>query len=81
MFFNKQHTRIRYIFLFVIIILILVIIKVFYTEVISYNKLKDLSDNLYSRLLPIMADRGKIVDRNGKVLATNITTTSLVLIP
>ena len=28
-----------------------------------------------------MADRGKIVDRNGKVLATNITTTSLVLIP
>ena len=81
MFFNKQHTRIRYIFLFVIIILILVIIKVFYTEVISYNKLKDLSDNLYSRRLPIMADRGKIVDRNGKVLATNITTTSLVLIP
>ena len=50
-------------FLFVIIILILVIIKVFYTEVISYNKLKDLSDNLYSRRLPIMADRGKIVDR------------------
>lgn len=81
MFFNKQHTRIRYIFLFVIIILILVIIKVFYTEVISYNKLKDLSDNLYSRRLPIMADRGKIVDRNGEVLATNITTTSLVLIP
>ena len=81
MFFNKQHTRIRYIFLFVIIILILVIIKVFYTEVISYNKLKDLSDNLYSRRLPIMPDRGKIVDRNGKVLATNITTTSLVLIP
>ncbi|MGN1379085.1 MAG: stage V sporulation protein D [Bacilli bacterium] len=81
MFFNKQHTRIRYIFLFVIIILILVIIKVFYTEVISYNKLKDLSDDLYSRRLPIMADRGKIVDRNGKVLATNITTTSLVLVP
>ena len=81
MFYYKNHTRIRYIFLFVIIILILIIFKVFYTEVISYKKLKNLSDDLYSRKLPIKADRGKIVDRNGKVLADNITTTSLVLVP
>lgn len=81
MFYYKNHTRIRYIFLFVIIILILIIFKVFYTEVISYKKLKSLSDDLYSRKLPIKADRGKIVDRNGKVLADNITTTSLVLVP
>ena len=48
---------------------------------ISYNKLKDLSDDLYSRNLPIKANRGKIVDRNGHVLADNITTTSLILVP
>ena len=81
MFYFKQHTRIRYIFLFVIIILICVVLKVFYVEVISYNKLKDLSDDLYSRNLPIKANRGKIVDRNGLVLADNITTTSLILVP
>ena len=81
MFYFKQHTRIRYIFLFVIIILICVMLKVFYVEVISYNKLKDLSDDLYSRNLPIKANRGKIVDRNGLVLADNITTTSLILVP
>lgn len=31
--------------------------------------------------MPITADRGNIYDRNGKVIATNITTTSLVFIP
>ncbi len=59
----------------------MVIIKVFYIQVFSYNKLKNLSDDLYSRKLPLAADRGQILDRNGKVLATNITTTSLVVVP
>ena len=81
MFYNKIHTRMRFIFVFVIVILIAVIIKVFYIQVFSYDKLKKLSDNLYSRRLPIAADRGDILDRNGKVLATSITTTSLVVIP
>lgn len=81
MFFNKIHIRMRYIFLFVTIVLIAIIFKVFYIQVFSYNKLKTLSDDLYSRKLPIAADRGKIVDRNGVVLATNITTTSLVVVP
>jgi len=81
MFFNKIHIRIRCVYLFVIILLIAVIFKVFYIQVFSYDKLKKLSDSLYSRKLPIAADRGEILDRNGEVLATNITTTSLVLIP
>ena len=81
MFQSIIHTRIRFVFLGVIFILITVIIKVFYIEVFSYDKLKSLSDDLYSRKLPIAADRGEILDRNGNVLATNITTTSLVLVP
>lgn len=81
MFYNKIHIRIRFVFIFVVLILLAVVIKVFYTQVISYNKLKYLSDNLYSRRLPIAADRGRILDRNGKELATNITTTSLVVVP
>ncbi len=47
----------------------------------SYDKLTKLSDSLYSRELPLTADRGLIVDRNGKVLADNVTTTSLVVVP
>lgn len=81
MFYNNIHTRIRYIFLVVIIILLISIGRVFYVQVFSYNKLKNLAEALWSRKLPISADRGKIVDRNGVELATNITTTSLVVIP
>lgn len=81
MFFNEIHTRIRYVFLIVIIILIIAIGRVFYIQVFAYEKLSNLAESLWSRELPISADRGEIVDRNGEVLATNITTTSLVVIP
>lgn len=80
--FNKRiHTRIKIVLLILIVCLILIIGKVFYTQVIDYKKLNYLANQLWNRNLPIMADRGKIYDRNGVVLADNITTTSLVLIP
>lgn len=81
MFYNNIHTRIRYVFLIVILVLVITIARVFYVQVFSYKKLSSLAEDLWSRKLPIAADRGKIVDRNGKVLANNITTTSLVVIP
>lgn len=81
MFKNKIHTRTRIVFLGVCLVFLLVIFKVFYIEVIEYNKLSKLASSLWSRNLPITADRGEIYDRNGKVIATNITTTSLVFIP
>ncbi len=81
MFYNNIHIRIRYVFLVVLICLVITIIKVFYIQVFQYEKLNNLAESLWSRKLPISADRGEIVDRNGKLLATNITTTSLVIIP
>ena len=81
MFYNSIHTRIRYVFLIVTIVLVIAIARVFYIQVFSYKKLSNLAESLWSRELPISADRGEIVDRNGVVLATNITTTSLVVIP
>ncbi|HIQ94236.1 TPA: hypothetical protein IAB29_03770 [Candidatus Ventrenecus stercoripullorum] len=81
MFFRDIHTRIRFFFLFIFCLLIIIVIRVFYIQVFDYQKLSTLAESLWSRELPIGADRGTIYDRNGKVLATNITTTSLVLIP
>ena len=81
MFFHDIHVRIRFFFLMVLFIFIVIICRVFYIQVIEYDKIHELADSLWSRELPIGADRGEIYDRNGKVLATNLTTTSLVLIP
>ena len=60
---------------------LIIILKVFYIQVIDYKKLNKYANNLWSRNLPIKADRGLIYDRNGEVLADNATTTSLVVIP
>ena len=81
MFIKKNNERIRICLFVMITCFIFVFIKVFYTQTISYEKLNALSDDLWSRELPITAERGKILDRNGIVLADNITTTSLVVIP
>lgn len=81
MFFRKIHTRIKIIMIVIILLFILIIGKVFYIQVINYNKLNSYANSLWSRNLPIEANRGIIYDRNGVVLADNLTTTSLVFIP
>ncbi len=81
MFQNTQNSRIKLVFLIVIAVFLIVIIKVFYIQVIEYRKLSTLANSLWSRNLPVGADRGRILDRNGKVIAGNVTTSSLILIP
>ena len=65
----------------VIIIFIIIIFRVFYIQVFKYNDLKEKADDLWSRNLPIEGNRGIIYDRNMNILADNLTTTSLVLVP
>ena len=81
MFIKKNNERIKYALIIFIFLFFIIFIRIVYVQVFSYDKLKSLSDDLWSRNLPISAARGKILDRNGKVLADNITITSLVIIP
>lgn len=81
MFQSLQNSRIRQVFIIIVLLFIFVIIKVFYVQVFEYEKLNELAENLWSRNLPVQADRGLILDRNGKVIAGNVTTSSLVLVP
>lgn len=80
-FFKNIHIKIKIVLLAFIFLFVIVMFKVFYIQVISYSKLNDLASALWNRNLPIEADRGKIYDRNGIILASNKTTVSLVLIP
>jgi len=81
MFFNDIHTRIRFVILVMAIVLVLVIGKVFYIQVISYNKLSSITEDLWSRKMTINAPRGDIVDRNGNILASSIVTTTIYVVP
>ena len=81
MFIKDKQLRIKVVLLGVLIILIAILIRIFWIQVFSYNKLNNLANSLWQRNLPITADRGNILDRNGKILATNITTTTLYVVP
>ncbi len=81
MFFRSIHKRIKIVVLSMLLIFFIIIFKVFYIQVIDYKKLNTYATGLWSRNLPLAANRGIIYDRNGVELASNITTTSLVLIP
>ncbi len=81
MFFKKVDSRIKLVFFIIVLMFIFIVLRVAFIQLVSYEKLSYLASDLWSRDLPIEADRGLILDRNGVVLADNLTTTSLVLIP
>ena len=80
--FNKSiHTRIKIILLIIIFCFLLIISKIFYIQVFEYKKLNKLANNLWSRNLTIGANRGRILTSDNKIIADNLTTVSLVVIP
>ncbi len=81
MFFKKIDSRIKLVFFIIFFLFLFIIFRVAFIQLISYEKLSLLANDLWSRDLPIEANRGLILDRNGIILADNLTTTSLVLIP
>ena len=81
MFQSIQNKRIKIVFFISLLVFFLVLLKVFYIQVIEYKKLNKLANELWSRNLTVGADRGKILDRNGKVIVDNVTTVGLYLVP
>ncbi len=80
--FNKHiHKRIKIILLIIIFCFIIIICKVFYIQVIDYDKLNNYATNLWSRNLVIGANRGRILTNDNVTIADNTTTVSLVVIP
>lgn len=81
MFTKNIHKRIRIILIVIILCFVLIIGKVFYIQVISYDKLNSLATSLWSRNLEIGAERGKIITSDNVTVADNLTTVSLVFVP
>lgn len=81
MFDTFIHKRINIVLLVIIFLFVLIIFKVFYIQVIDYKRINKLANGLWSRNLPIEADRGKIITSDGFSIASNLTTVSLIFIP
>ena len=81
MFSKYIHKRIRIVLSVIIFLFLIITCKVFYIQVIDYKNLNKFANNLWSRNLPIEADRGKIITSDGTIIADNLTTVSLIFIP
>ena len=80
MFIKEKQTRIKIVLIISILLFLVITIRIFYLQLFN-NKLSNLANNLWQRNLPVTASRGEILDRNGKILATNITTTTIYVVP
>ena len=81
MFNKKIHKRIKITLIIIFFCFILILGKILYIQVIDYDKLNNLANNLWSRNLTIGANRGRILTSDNIVVADNLTTVSLVVIP
>ena len=55
--------------------------RFFYIQVIWSDELKEKASDQWTREIPVVAERGKITDRNGTVLAGNVTSYSVFVRP
>lgn len=64
-----------------LILCFLIMLRLIYVQIFSYYNLTQKATNLWQRSFPVEASRGEILDRNGNVIVTNLTVSSLVVIP
>ena len=67
-FFKK---RIQILFGFLIILLFIPLFKIFYLQIIQFDRFTALSKNNSIKIIPIPPKRGVIYDRNNVILADN----------
>lgn len=66
---------------FICLALILLAVRVFYLTIIKGNYYSEIAEGNSVYSVPIMAPRGEVLDKNGKVLAKNIPNQSIIINP
>lgn len=80
---SKVTVRKRILLVFVVGIVLYasLITRLGYVQIIQGSWLKEHAEDLWSRNLPFEPKRGRILDRNGEVLAYNVSVPSVMAIP
>ena len=81
MIYQLIEKKLKIVLYVAILIFIIIMLKLGYSQIYSHSLLKDKASDLWQRSFPVEGNRGQILDINGKVLVTNLTTSSLVIIP
>ena len=78
---KDQFLRISIYLTIVVIIFLALMSRLFYLQIVQNQQFKQLSENNRTRLIPVPARRGDILDSHGKVLATSKPVFAVLLTP
>ncbi|MFR8652053.1 MAG: stage V sporulation protein D, partial [Faecalibacillus sp.] len=81
MLFQQSINKIKIIKICIYLIVLALVFKVGYIQIIDRKNIYDKALESWQRSFPVQANRGKIYDHSGNVLATDLTTASLVVVP
>lgn len=81
MIYEITKKKIKWVKVVTILIVVAIILKVGYIQIIDRVNIYNKAVELWQRSFPVEANRGLIVDSDNNVLATNLTTASLVVVP
>ena len=81
MLFEQTIKKIKMVKLFIVLLSLALIFKVGYIQIIDRKTIYDKALESWQRSFPVQANRGKIYDCSGNILATDLTTASLVVVP
>jgi len=81
--FDLQRFRSRVVVVsaFILLAFLLLVLRLFYLQIIRYEDLNEQAENNRTAIVPIVPNRGVIMDRNGIVLATNYSAYTLEITP
>lgn len=78
---NLIHSRLIALVVLLCLLGLILVARIWYLQIMSYNRFEVLSKDNRVRLVPVAPVRGQIFDRNGKVLAENIPVFTLEIVP
>ena len=78
---KRYQTRITLSFIFILLCFLVIFIKLFFLQIVEYEKYKSRAQKNRIVVHPLTPDRGKILDRNGKLVADNGIYYTLEVVP
>src|SRR5437764_9491840 len=68
---DRVHFRIAVLGLVVLALVVALVLRLWFLQVLSVDSFRKLADQNFVRVVPKLAARGRILDRNGQVLVDN----------
>ena len=78
---KRYQIRITLSFIFILLCFLVIFIKLFFLQIVEYEKYKSRAQKNRIVVHPLIPDRGKILDRNGKLVADNGIYYTLEVVP